>query len=279
MPYICINFANLRSIFFIFLFSFHPANNTALAINPLGSPGTSSASPAFVQSHPSLIDTLEHGSRPNVREITLLSNQGIRQRTNTRRQQAKRNCLCCCFPKRLYNEDHRNREIAKEQNNLLEKCQTTRYNHKGEGKTVLNKKDLYTYRKKRSRLNAFRSAFWTLIVMFSVVAGGFFLSNNTSEFLNATVQTTLDGSVPLSEVFFPSVVVCNINQIRKSFFEELGFYENDTLVRIMYEDFIKGTIETEIAERNGNDPKRTGFHDVRLFLYFIYNNVTDLIRN
>ena len=36
----------------------------------------------------------------------------------------------------------------------------------------------------------------------------------------------------------------------------------------MYEDFIKGTIETEIAERNGNDPKRTGFHDVSI-LYII----------
>ena len=246
-------------------FRFHPANSTAVAINPLASPPTPSApTNAFVQSHPSYIDTLEHGSRTNVREVTLLSNQTIRQRAKTRRQQPKRNCLCCCFPKRLYRYDNRNCENATKHNNIFEKCQTTQYSHKGEEKTVLNKKDLYTYRKKKSRLNAFRSAFWTLIVMFSVVAGGFFLSNNTSEFLNATVQTTLDGSVPLSEVFFPSVVVCNINQIRKSFFEELGFYENDTLVRIMYEDFIKGTIETEIAERNGNDPKRTGFHDVSI---------------
>merc|ERR1719237_1571740 len=47
--------------------------------------------------------------------------------------------------------------------------------------------------------------------------------------------------VPLTQVLFPSVVVCNINQIRKSLFNELGFYENETLVRIMYEDFIKGT--------------------------------------
>ena len=59
------------------------------------------------------------------------------------------------------------------------------------------------------------------------------------------------------------VVVCNINQIRKSFFAELGFYENDTLVRIMYEDFIKGTQADDISERNANDPKRTGFHEVR----------------
>ena len=121
---------------------------------------------------------------------------------------------------------------------------------------------------KRSRLNAFRSAFWTMIVMLSVVSGGFFLSNNTSEFLSATVQTTLDGSVPLSEVFFPSVVVCNINQIRKSFFAELGFYENDTLVRIMYEDFIKGTIDSERALMNEKDesyvedPKRSAFYEV-----------------
>ena len=42
-------------------------------------------------------------------------------------------------------------------------------------------------------------------------------------------------------MLFPSVVVCNINQIRKSLFNELGFYDNETLVRIMYEDFIKGT--------------------------------------
>ena len=99
--------------------------------------------------------------------------------------------------------------------------------------------------------------------MASVVSGGFFLHNNTSEFLHSTVQTTLDGSVPLSEVFFPSVVVCNINQIRKSFFAELGFYENDTLVRIMYEDFIKGTMDADWeASEVTRDPKRDAFYDV-----------------
>ena len=111
---------------------------------------------------------------------------------------------------------------------------------------------------------AFQSTFWTLIVMASVVSGGFFLHNNTSEFLKSTVQTTLDGSVPLSEVFFPSVVVCNINQIRKSFFAELGFYENDTLVRIMYEDFIKGTMDSDWeAAQVTHDPKRDAFYEVR----------------
>ena len=47
-------------------------------------------------------------------------------------------------------------------------------------------------------------------------------------------------TVPLSEVFFPSVVVCNINQVRKSFFEELGIYDNETFIRQIYYDYIEG---------------------------------------
>lgn len=113
-------------------------------------------------------------------------------------------------------------------------------------------------------LQSFRATFWSLIVFASVISGGFFLHDNTREFMNSTVQTTLDGSVPLTEVFFPSIVVCNINQIRKSFFDELGFYDNDTLVRIMYEDFIKGTMEHEEELRDeDSDPKRAAFYEVR----------------
>ena len=121
--------------------------------------------------------------------------------------------------------------------------------------------------------------------MASVVSGGFFLHNNTSEFLHSTVQTTLDGSVPLSEVFFPSVVVCNINQIRKSFFAELGFYENDTLVRIMYEDFIKGTMDADWeASEVTRDPKRDAFYDVSIIVlkkveisFFFFLNQSGII--
>ena len=47
-------------------------------------------------------------------------------------------------------------------------------------------------------------------------------------------------TVPLSEVFFPSVVVCNINQVRKSFFQELGIYDNETFIRQIYYDYIEG---------------------------------------
>ena len=57
----------------------------------------------------------------------------------------------------------------------------------------------------KSDSNVYRSVFWSIIVFASVVSGGFFLHDNTSEFLKSTVQTTLDSMVPLSqvgEVFF-----------------------------------------------------------------------------
>ena len=55
------------------------------------------------------------------------------------------------------------------------------------------------------------------------------------------VVTTVDTmTVPLTEVFFPSVVVCNINQVRKSFFQELGIYDNETFIRQIYYDYIEG---------------------------------------
>ncbi len=57
-------------------------------------------------------------------------------------------------------------------------------------------------------------------------------------------------------------------QIRKSFFAELGFYENDTLVRIMYEDFIKGTLDADERDKTSpeQDPKRAAFYDVSFHL-------------
>ncbi len=43
-----------------------------------------------------------------------------------------------------------------------------------------------------------------------------FLYNNTWNFVHSNVVTTVDTmTAPLSDVFFPSVVVCNINQVKK----------------------------------------------------------------
>lgn len=89
--------------------------------------------------------------------------------------------------------------------------------------------------------SGFKHIFWSVIVCVAMGCAAIFLYNNTIDFMNATVVTTVDTmTVPLSEVFFPSVVVCNINQVRKSFFAELGIYDNETFIRQVYFDFILG---------------------------------------
>ena len=54
-------------------------------------------------------------------------------------------------------------------------------------------------------------------------------------------MTTVDTmTVPLSEVFIPSEVVCNINQVCKFFYEKLGIYDNETFIHKIYYDYIEG---------------------------------------
>ena len=48
-----------------------------------------------------------------------------------------------------------------------------------------------------------------------VIALAFWLIyKSTQDFLNSTVTSTIDATdIPLSEVYFPSVTICNINQV------------------------------------------------------------------
>ena len=69
----------------------------------------------------------------------------------------------------------------------------------------------------RSNFPGFKHIFWSVIVCVAMGCAAIFLYSNTIDFMNATVVTTVDTmTVPLSEVFFPSVVVCNINQVAVS---------------------------------------------------------------
>ena len=52
-----------------------------------------------------------------------------------------------------------------------------------------------------------------------------------------TFKTT---TAPLSEVFFPAVVLCNINQIRGSIFKRLGIGSNATVINLLFEEFYIG---------------------------------------
>ena len=60
---------------------------------------------------------------------------------------------------------------------------------------------------------------WLMIVLASLAVATIFLHASIQDFTSSTVVTTIaTTTASLSEVYFPSVILCSINQIRKSLF-------------------------------------------------------------
>ena len=55
---------------------------------------------------------------------------------------------------------------------------------------------------------------WSMIVLASIAVASTFIYKAAEEFTKSTVVTTIQSTtIPLSEVYFPAVTVCNINQV------------------------------------------------------------------
>ena len=93
-------------------------------------------------------------------------------------------------------------------------------------------------------LAVFPQAVWVIIVISSLTVASLFLGTSIVDFLNSSVVTTIESTtvslqvvqivsdlvvafsvvihvVHSQEVYFPTVIVCNINQIKKSLFSSL----------------------------------------------------------
>ena len=65
---------------------------------------------------------------------------------------------------------------------------------------------------------------WSFIVLTSVVVAAYFIYKAAEDFTKSTVVTTIHSTTePLTEVYFPAVTVCNINQVR-TYFHLMGEY-------------------------------------------------------
>ena len=102
---------------------------------------------------------------------------------------------------------------------------------------------------------------WTFIVLASIIVASLFIYKAAEDFTKSTVVTTIQSTtVPLSEVYFPAVTVCNINQVsesierkklfwnralffkvRKSFFNDLNINNNVSIVDLLYQQFYTGS--------------------------------------
>jgi len=64
---------------------------------------------------------------------------------------------------------------------------------------------------------------WCIAVLTAVCTSVGFLASNWSEYLNAGTVTYINTTTaPLSDVFFPSVTICNVNQVKMSTLEKVG---------------------------------------------------------
>jgi hypothetical protein len=66
------------------------------------------------------------------------------------------------------------------------------------------------------------TVFWMLIIVASTGCVGFLLYFNVLDFIEASVSFNLQSPTnTLDDVYFPSVALCNMNLLRKSFIKEL----------------------------------------------------------
>ena len=102
-----------------------------------------------------------------------------------------------------------------------------------------------------------QALFWTLVILGSMGALTFFSYQAITEYTDSTIKVDIkDRSAPLDEAFFPSVVMCNISPLRKSFIywlednlklegEEVSVSE---LFRVIGYNFFKTSNESISAE-------------------------------
>ena len=89
------------------------------------------------------------------------------------------------------------------------------------------------------KTSTFKKLFWLIVIILSIISASVLIYYNTVVFNNSTVLVSVETmTAPLSEIYFPSVTVCNINQARKSFFDQLGISDNVTMIRKIHSQFL-----------------------------------------
>ena len=96
----------------------------------------------------------------------------------------------------------------------------------------------------RSSKSPWQVFYWLVAVTISLTLGITYMICNIKEYNNAVPITSLDNvTIPLSEIHFPSVTVCNINQVRQSYFEELGSTVSQNFINQVYYKYIEGKFD------------------------------------
>ena len=114
------------------------------------------------------------------------------------------------------------------------------------------------------------------------------LVQNTQQFWNATTVTSINSTTAsLNDITFPSVYICNVNQVTKSFLTRLGI-DNLSDAKLLFEYFLeKGPINLdEVTKEENNMTLETimdkmtdiyGWRRQKRFYNISSQNCTDMI--
>ena len=91
----------------------------------------------------------------------------------------------------------------------------------------------------QSEIGIVRKVLWFFLIFGHYIAAAYLIWMNYEEFNRATTITTIESTTaPLKDVRFPSVYVCNLNSVTKSFMKEINLKEKDKL--LLMKEFVTG---------------------------------------
>ena len=91
----------------------------------------------------------------------------------------------------------------------------------------------------QSEIGIVRKVLWFFLIFGHYIAAAYLIWMNYNEFNRATTITTIESTTaPLKDVRFPSVYVCNLNSVTKSFMKEINLKDKDKL--LLMKEFVTG---------------------------------------
>ena len=121
---------------------------------------------------------------------------------------------------------------------------------------------------------------WLLIVCGSIITASYFVYIAAWDFNKTKVVTTIKSTTgSLDQVFFPSVTICNINQVRESFFLDMDLDprinpEAEATIDLLYRQFYSGNDEAALSEAEERLVKNFLTSDKYVMAEFNYYNQT-----
>ena len=83
--------------------------------------------------------------------------------------------------------------------------------------------------------------FFSSIILAMSIIGLFFLATNYVHYSKSTLITTIETTTaPLSEAIFPSITVCNFNQLEASYLKDKGLWEDLDLRNLLIKRYMTG---------------------------------------